>query len=152
MSESPLTELGLGLLAGFGGTIAMTLIQKLEMRLDGRAPSTTPAEAVEKLADIEIEEEEEELRLANAVHLLYGTALGSLLIPLRRIDEPARTALFFATVWAGGSALLRLLDLSRLPHKWPRDQLAADLVHHLVYAGAASLLDQGARRLAARAD
>jgi hypothetical protein len=37
-------RIGIGLMAGAAGTVAMTLVQKIEMMLSGREPSTMPAE------------------------------------------------------------------------------------------------------------
>lgn len=42
----PLKTMAVGLAAGVAGTAAVTASQALEMRLTGREPSTTPAEAV----------------------------------------------------------------------------------------------------------
>jgi len=43
---------GPGLLAGLAGTAAVTISQAVEMDLTGRQPSSTPAEAVEKVLGI----------------------------------------------------------------------------------------------------
>ncbi len=41
------TAIGVGLIAGLGGTIVMTIFQRIDMKITGRKGSTTPANAVQ---------------------------------------------------------------------------------------------------------
>jgi hypothetical protein len=59
---------GKGLFAGVAGTAAMTVSSTLEMKLSGRPASQTPAEAAEKVLQVEPESEDTEARFSNLVH------------------------------------------------------------------------------------
>ena len=48
-------DFGKGLFAGVAGTAAMTVSSTLEMKLSGRPASQTPAEAAEKVLQVEPE-------------------------------------------------------------------------------------------------
>lgn len=61
-------DFGKGLFAGVAGTAAMTVSSTLEMKLSGRAASETPAEAAEKVLDVEPKDEGAEERFSNLVH------------------------------------------------------------------------------------
>lgn len=71
------SDFGKGLFAGVAGTAAMTVSSTLEMKLSGRAASETPAEAAEKVLDVEPEDDDAEARFSNLVHWGYGTAWGA---------------------------------------------------------------------------
>lgn len=66
-------DFGKGLFAGLAGTVAMTVSSTIEMKLSGREASTTPAQAAEKVLDVEPPDEEAEARFSNLVHWGYGT-------------------------------------------------------------------------------
>lgn len=73
-----MSAVGRGLLAGLAGTAAMTLTQLMEMKLTGRAPSATPAEAAGKVLGVQPRGPREKVRFANIVHWAYGTTWGAL--------------------------------------------------------------------------
>jgi hypothetical protein len=139
---------GIGLAAGLIGTLAMTLSQSAEMALTKRAPSKTPAKAIERLSGAPALGAEREGALSNAGHFAFGTALGLGLVALAPVPEPARGAAFFAGAWGAGTALITGLGLSDPPTKWDADKLAIDLGHHAVYAATAAAAFFGLRRLA----
>ena len=127
-------RVGLGIAAGLIGTIVMTLGQKAEMALTGRSPSATPAKAVEKVADVELDSDADKQRASTPVHFAYGTALGGLLGVMDDVPEPARTAGFFALAWGSGAALLTLLKFAPPPWQQEPADVTTDVGHHLVYA------------------
>lgn len=141
-------RIALGLAAGFAGTSIMTIGQHIEMAISGRKPSRSPARAVETIAKVELASPEDELRASFLIHLAYGTALGIGLVALERIKDPWRTAIFLATVWSAGAALLAGLDLAPPPHRQRPAKLATDIGHHIVYASTAGLAYQFANRRA----
>lgn len=147
---SPLDRFGLGIASGLVGTIAMTLGQKIEMALTKRPPSTVPAKAVEKVANVDLADEEDEKCASTPVHYAYGTALGGSLALLDDIPEPMRTAAFFGLAYGGGAALLTGLKLAPPPTEQKPSEIATDVGHHLVYAlaagGAYALLTRLAER------
>jgi hypothetical protein len=138
---------GIGLLAGLAGTAAMSLSQAVEMRLTKRAPSPTPAKAVEALTGVEAPKEATEARLSTAAHIAFGTSLGLGLAAMAKVPEPARGALFLAGSWSAGTALITGLGVSDPPTKWGSRQLATDIGHHAVYAASAALAFVRLRRL-----
>lgn len=138
---------GIGLLAGLAGTAAMSLSQAIEMRLTKRAPSPTPAKAVEALAGVEAPKEATEARLSTAAHIAFGTSLRLGLAAMAKVPEPARGALFLAGSWSAGTALITGLGVSDPPTKWGSRQLATDIGHHAVYAASAALAFVRLRRL-----
>jgi hypothetical protein len=69
-------DFGKGLFAGAAGTAVMTVSSTIEIKLSGRGASQTPAQAAEKVLEVEPEDEESEARFSNLVHWGYGTAWG----------------------------------------------------------------------------
>lgn len=136
---------GIGLLAGFAGAVLMTVSQKVEMAITGRQPSSTPAEAAEKIAGVDLADTDEQ-RLSTPLHLAFGSALGLGLAASARVPEPARSALFFAGAWSAGTGVLTGLELSEPPTRWDAKTLAVDLAHHAVYAAGAVAAFVGLRR------
>lgn len=127
--------IGKGLIAGAAGTAAMTVSSMLEAKIRGREESTVPAQAAEKVLDIEPQTEEAEQRLSNLTHFGYGTGWG---VPRGILGVflpgPAATAAHFAAVWGAGLGMLPTLGLAPPPTKWGAKELAVDAWHHAVYA------------------
>ena len=131
--------IGRGLLAGTAGTAAMTVSSTLEANLRGREPSTAPAKAATKALGIEsFEDGEAYERFSNLVHWGYGTGWGVARGLLRLVGFGPRlaTAAHFAAVW--GSALYTLPKLEVAPPvtEWGAEEVAIDVLHHLVYVTA----------------
>ena len=116
----------------------MTIGQTIETALTERPPSTTPAKAVEELTNVELATKDDEQRASTRIHWAYGTMVGSLLTGMDRISEPARSGLFFASVWGGGAILLTVLGLAPPPQRQKVRDLTTDLGHHAIYALSAS--------------
>jgi hypothetical protein len=117
----------------------MTMSSSVEMRLRRRPPSTTPAEAAEKLLEIEPDDAAAEERLATAVHWGYGTGWGLArgALGVVGIVGGAASAFQFAIVWGAGLVMLPNLKLTPPPQRWSAVELVIDGWHHLVYAAAA---------------
>lgn len=135
------TLIGRGVLSGAAGTAALTAFQMLEMRSRDREPSTAPAEAVEKVLDIEPKDDRAEQRLANVAHWSYGTAWGIPRAVLGAIGlrGPWGSALHFGMVWGAALVLLPGLDVAPPPKDWGREELLRDALRHAVYAAAAGI-------------
>ena len=86
-------DFGKGLFAGVVGTAAMTVSSTLEMKLSGRPASQTPAEATEKVLQVEPESEDKEVRFSNLVHWGCGTGWGGVrgLLASKGLPGPAAT-------------------------------------------------------------
>jgi hypothetical protein len=135
--------LGIALAAGFAGTAAMTLSQAIEQRLTGQRRPKTAASVAENTTGIETETEEGRETLSSGLHWLYGTGLGAALVPLDGVSEPMRSLTFLGGVYGAGLALENIADRGEAPAKKDNASFGADFVHHLVYAGTATLAYNG---------
>ncbi len=139
---------GKGVFAGVAGTAAMTVSSTLEMKLRGRAASSTPARAAAKVLGVEPVDEESEARFSNIVHWGYGTAWGGVrgLLSAAGLSEPAATVAHLGVVWGSEQVMLPALGVTPPLTEWGAKEVAIDALHHLVYAGATgaaySLLDR----------
>ena len=126
-----------GMVAGAVGTVAMTVSERVEMSVSGRAPSTVPGQVGAHLvpgadptnpSDVD--------RLGGPVPWGHGVAMGALrgVLDVAGLEGPAASAAHFALVWGGDAALYRSLGIADVPWRWSADELAADLLHKGVYA------------------
>ncbi len=134
-------DFGKGLFAGVAGTAAMTVSSTLEMKLSGRPASQTPAEAAEKVLDVEPENEETEARFSNLVHWGYGTGWGGVrwLLASAGLSGPTATLAHLGLVWGAEQVVLPALNVSAPVFKYGGKATATDLLHHTVYAAATGL-------------
>ena len=134
-------DFGKGLFAGVAGTAAMTVSSTLEMKLSGRPASQTPAEAAEKVLQVEPESEDTEARFSNLVHWGYGTGWGGVrgLLASTGISGPVATLAHLGLVWGGEQVVLPALGVSAPVFKYGGKATATDLLHHTVYATATGL-------------
>jgi len=151
------TEVGKGLIAGFVGTVAMTIASTIEMKVRKRPPSTAPADAAGKVLQVAPRNETGKQRFSNLVHYAYGTgwglaraALGAALCAAggrrgrRSLIAPLA---FFATVWGAELVMLPRLGVAKPFWRWGAKAVALDALHHGVYTAATD----GAYRLLGRA-
>jgi hypothetical protein len=140
--------LGRGLVAGFVGTAAMSASQAIEMKVRGREPSTTPAQAGGEVLGVEPKGEAEEKRFANVMHWAYGTSWGPVRAALRSIGLPpkAATVTHLAAVQGAAMVMLPSLDVAPPVREWGGKQIADEALHHTVYAIAAGLTYDFLRR------
>jgi hypothetical protein len=145
------SNIGKGIVAGFAGTAAMTVSSTLEQHLRGRAASTAPADATAKVLGISgFSTPAARNRFSNLVHWGYGTGWGVVRALLATIGlRPAAATLAHgAAIWGNEQVMLPALDVAPPVFMWPREEVAIDAWHHLVYATATGvayeLLDRGA--------
>ena len=143
--------IGKGVLAGLAGTAAMTISSTVEARLRGRAFSTAPAKAAAKVLGItEFEDARAQARFSDLVHWGYGTGWGAVRGILRGLGFSPKlaTPMHFAALWGSAVYTLPKYDVAPPVTEWSAQDLAIDLVHHLVYISAAAkayeLLDRNA--------
>src|SRR5919109_438208 len=135
-------SIGRGLLAGLAGTAAMTISSTLEARIRGRAPSSAPARATAKVLGIkEFDSDLAAARFNDLSHWGYGTSWGVLRGLLGATGMPARTAtaLHGAAIYGSAQVTLPALEIAPPVVFWPKEEIAIDAFHHLVYATAAGL-------------
>ncbi|REK11854.1 MAG: hypothetical protein DWQ40_11935 [Actinobacteria bacterium] len=131
------SRMGIGIVAGAAGTAALTLVQKIEMKITGRDSSTTPADTVDEVMGIAPDDDQKRERFSNLAHWGYGTALGAVrgLLGSTPLKSPIADVAFFAGVWGAPMIYLPALDITSPPTEWGLKQVAIDMGHHLVYAG-----------------
>jgi hypothetical protein len=138
-------EIGRGLLAGFAGTVAMTIASTIEMKLRRRPPSQAPASAAGKVLRVQPRDAAGRRRFGNAVHFGYGTSWG---LARAAIDSGLRAArvgprgmiapvAHFALVWGTAAVMLPSLGVAPPVQKWGANEIAIDLLHHAIYVTAA---------------
>lgn len=134
--------IGKGLIAGFIGTIAITGSQMIEMKLTGRSHSDEPAEAADKVLGVEPKGEEGKERFSNAVHFGYGTVWGVVrgFINACGIKGPAASVIHCLAVSGAAMTMLPALKVSPPVRKWSAQQIAADSLHHAIYAAVVGLV------------
>jgi hypothetical protein len=130
---------GRGLAAGFAGTIALTVSQRIEMSLTGRPPSDLPARVAEGVLGISPRGRSRAL-VAFGTHWLNNTTSGlgrALIAGTGLRGAPAAGATF--VLYLGGSAFL-FTRLGLAPPPWRRGarELAIDMIHAGVYSVATS--------------
>ena len=132
--------IGAGLLAGFAGTAAMTVSSTIEARLRGRAASSAPARATAKVLGIKaFETDVDRARFNDLSHWGYGTGWGVVrgLLAVAGLSPRAATAAHGAAIYGAAQVTLPALDIAPPAIFWPKEEIAIDAFHHLVYATAA---------------
>jgi len=129
------TAIGVGLIAGLAGTIAMTLCQIAEMKVTGRKPSNTPANAVREVFDVEPVTESKSEEVSNEVHFTYGTSLGMIrgLIGLAGLKGMIANTIHFIIIWGGKIFMLPSLRVAAPITHEDAKSITTDIVHHVVY-------------------
>lgn len=130
-----------GLLAGFAGTVVMTISSTLEARISGRGASTTPADAVEELLDVEPRDEDAEQRLNTLAHWGYGVSWGVArgMLGAAGLRGLATGAAHFGALWVVQQSLLPALGVVQPTWRYGGKALATDGFHHAVYAVATTV-------------
>lgn len=130
------SDFGKGLFAGLAGTAAMTVSSTLEMKLSGRGASQIPAQAAEKILDVQPEDAGSEARFSNLVHWAYGTGWGGVrgLLASTGLSGLPATVAHLGLVWGAERAVLPALNVSAPVFKYGSKATATDLLHHAVYA------------------
>lgn len=137
-----------GIAAGAAGTTALNAVTYADMAIRGRAESSIPGQAVEKLAgdtgvQIPGEGDTRQHRI-NGIAALLGIGTGisagvgaSALGPLvRRLPFPVAAALVGGLAMAGSDVPIARLGLSD-PREWSTTDWLSDAVPHLAYGIAA---------------
>ncbi|MFN0153159.1 MAG: hypothetical protein ACKVUT_02175 [Gaiella sp.] len=135
-------SIGRGLVAGLVGTAVMTVSEVVEARIRGRAFSTVPAEAAQKVLGIStFEDDRAKSRFSDLVHWGYGTGFGVLHGLLRGagLKGVAASAAHGTTVWGGGNVVMPTLGVTPPFWLWGRKEIAIDVMHHAVYTAATGI-------------
>jgi hypothetical protein len=123
--------IGRGLAAGFVGTCALTLAQRIEMRITGRPPSDLPAQVAEGVLRISVSGRQRELA-GVAAHWINNTAsgVGRAALGATGLHGAPAAAGTMALYFGGEALLFRSLG-------FPRAALRpVDVLHAAVWATA----------------
>jgi hypothetical protein len=115
----------------------MTVSERLEMAVSGRAPSTVPGQVAARILpgqDPELPTTVE--RLNGPMHWAHGITMGALrgALDLAGTRGPRASVAHFALLWGGDAALYRALGVADVPWRWDTDELVTDMLHKGVYA------------------
>jgi hypothetical protein len=129
-----------GLLAGVAGGAAMSISTNTEMRLRGRPPSRVPAQTVERLVGIDLDERAEQL-LTTAGHVATSAALGVVrgVIDAAGIPRGLGAAAFVSIAYLPDFVVIPALGNAPPPWRWSAIDLATSALHHGVYSAATTV-------------
>lgn len=130
------SSVGKGLFAGLAGTAAMTASSTLEMKVRGRAGSSAPADAAQKVLGIEPVDDSAKERFSNMMHWGYGTGWGTVrgVLAAAGLSGLPATMLHFLAIWGSETVMLPTLGVAPPISEWGAKEIAVDILHHLVYA------------------
>ncbi len=136
------TAIGVGILAGIAGTVAITISQMIEMKITKREPSSAPVDAVAKVLAVKETAEEKKSKVAQEVHWTYGTSWGVVrgLLSLAGLKSWQANLLHFLAIWGTEQVMLPSLKLAPPIDEEKPEAIAIDVMHHLVYALAAGFV------------
>ncbi|MDT0641502.1 hypothetical protein RM553_01535 [Zunongwangia sp. F363] len=164
--------LGKSLIAGFAGTVAITISQMIEMQITKRNMSNAPVIVGGKTLGVEprkkaVEEKEKansqedkasekvqqqvaqnKEKFSQIMHFGYGTGWGVFrgALDVAGLRGPIASAAHFGAIWGTAQVMLPTVAGSKPINKWPAGQIAIDVLHHSVYAFAAGAVYDGMRR------
>jgi hypothetical protein len=133
--------IGIGIVAGFVGTVVMTAAQMVEMKITGRKASDTPYKAVKKIFGIEAKTEDDKELLSNFTHFAYGTIWGVPrgVLTVFGVNGIAGTTAHFAGIWGTEITALPSMDVIEPVTTWTPKAITSDALFHGVYAVATGL-------------
>lgn len=134
--------LGKGMIAGLAGTVAISIAQMMEMKITGREGSDAPAEAVNKVLNVDASDEAHKEQFVQLVHWTYGTAWGVArgVFDLCGLKGITATAAHWSAVWGTEMVMLPAIDVAPPVKDWGGKEIGKDGLMHLVYAVAAGLV------------
>lgn len=157
--------LGKGLIAGFAGTVAITVSQMIEMQITNRSMSNAPAVVggktlgVEPRGKAQVEKEKaqsedneapeevqqkaeaNEQKFTQIMHFGYGTGWGVArgVLDLAGVRGPLADLFLFSGIWGTAQVMLPANDLAKPITERAPKSIAIDVLHHAVYACAVGL-------------
>lgn len=164
--------MGKGLIAGFTGTVAITISQMIEMQLTHRGMSSAPATVggrtlgVEPRGEAEVEKEKaasendeateatqkkvesNEQKFAQIMHFGYGTGWGVArgVLDLAGVHGPLADLIHFGAIWGTAQIMLPANNVAPPITEWSPKQVVIDVLHHGVYACATGLTYEAMRK------
>ena len=128
------------LAAGLVGTIVMTIVQTVEMKLTSRKGSLTPAMVAAKTLRFNLDAMSPGKKnvINQLTHFVFGTGLGLfllVLIYLFNISDPYNLFFwFFVFAWVQGPIVMTGFGVAPPPWQWGIKGNIAHIFFHIVYA------------------
>lgn len=164
--------IGKGIIAGFAGTVAITVSQMIEMQITKRGMSNAPvvvggktlgveprgkaqqekekAQSDDNEASDEVDDKVEanEGKFAQIMHYSYGTGWGVFrgALDLAGIHGPLADLFQFGAVWGAAQVMLPAVAGTPPITEWSPKVIAIDVMHHAVYACAVGLTYDAMRK------
>ncbi|MGK7389663.1 MAG: hypothetical protein ACNS60_04905 [Candidatus Cyclobacteriaceae bacterium M2_1C_046] len=159
-------SLGKGLIAGFAGTVAITISQMIEMQITKRSMSDAPVKVggdvlgVEPKGKAELEKKKQasdqnkspkkvketveanKEKFSQLMHFGYGTGWGVARSTLDLMGVQGLTAsmIHFGGIWGTAAVMLPAKNAAPPITEWPAKEIAIDALHHAVYAFATGIV------------
>ena len=136
--------LGLSFIAGFLGTIAMTISQEIEIRfITKRSISFSPAIAFFKIFNLDFESlnKRHKIIASYVVHFVYGIVWGfplAFLYYYGLIKPVFLSALYLTIVLVQGWVVLKILHVTDFPWTWGYKAVLTELIHKTIYTVSAT--------------
>lgn len=136
------SAIGRGLIAGLAGTVAITLTQFLENKINRKESSFAPADAACKALGIEASRRENRDKLSAEVHWTYGTLWGVArgLLSLAHIKSTPATLLHFGAIYYTALTIQPDFEVSPPVDEWNKKEILVAGFHHAIYAVVAGLV------------
>lgn len=164
--------LGKGIIAGFAGTVAITISQMIEMQITKRSMSNAPVVVGGKTLGVEprgqaelekekVQSEEDEAseevqqkveanqeKFGQLMHFGYGTGWGVFrgALDLAGLHGPLADLTHFGAIWGAAQVMLPAAAGSPPITEWSAKEIAIDVMHHAVYACAVGLTYDAMRK------
>jgi hypothetical protein len=131
-----------GLLAGTAGAAVMTVGEKVEQHLTGRADSHVPARTLERLSGLPERPGRQSPAVNRTMHFGQAALLGVLRSVMAHagLRGPWSSAQFTVVRLTNDQILENVTGVGAPPETWPRGELAVDLLHKAVYAFATGVV------------
>lgn len=136
------TAIGRGLIAGFAGTVAITISQMIEQKITNKPASFAPSDAASKALGIEAATREDRDQFSKEVHFTYGTLWGIPrgLFSLVGFKGLPATAAHFAAIFHTAITIEPDFEVKPPINEWSKKEIAVDALHHLVYVVTSGLV------------
>lgn len=134
------TAMGRGAAAGFAGAAVMSAATNAEMRIRGRDPSYAPAKALGRALGTRVRTKAQKKLLGAAGHTATAVSLGVArgLLDRAGMRPGAAGPTLFALAMTPEVAIVPALGATDPPWRWSREDAAISLLHHAIFAAAAS--------------
>lgn len=125
-----------GFIAGATGVTVMTIAEKIEKTITGRANSYVPAHTLERILCLTYKPDSERIFLNHIMHFGQGILAGSIrsLMTSYGMNGPFSSFIFTFIRLTIDQTLENITGVGDLPWTWPYNEQIIDILHKLIYA------------------